>query len=239
MDRESMALWETVERLDVESARDLTSTLTESDEGDSDVLEVPDLLGEPIEDGSEESGSGSRTYEPGTMQACPTCGKTLKVRKNGTLGAHKCEAPPTRGERLKNIVTGSRPVTPKKVRNFTIAVTASGVESGVAHILARPFSADPDDVPSDLPDPDGMIGPLIDTAWPQIPRGGQKFIETLADNSDLIACFLAWADYFQTLGKWTREQRAFQQMVQQERVNNGAYDATGEAFGRVVPFAPA
>jgi len=208
-----------------------------------EFLEVPELTDEIIDsiERTEEPAEETPKYEPGTQQECPTCGKSVRVRKDGTLGLHKCEPKPNRGERFLGI-SNTRPVTPKKVRQFSIAIVATGVESGTAYLLARPFGVEPEQVPTDLPDAEEMIGPLMDVVWPQIPKGAQNFLSTCADNSDLIACFLAWADWAKTLNSWVQEQRAFQKRLLNERNSSGTFDTTGtvDGFsGRVVPFSPA
>ena len=213
------------------------------------LLDVPELTDDALaameQEESEQREQADNTQEPqrgepGQQVACERCGKTVRVRKDGLLSSHKCEPKAQRGNRFDHL-PDRRSTTPRKVRDFGITVLAWTLEEGSAHMLARPFGANPDDVPSELPDAEGMIGPPLDLLWPNIPDPAQKFIAALADNSDLIACALAWGDWARTLGKWTRDMRDYQKSLAEQERQSGPtqFAATDGVVGRVVPFSPA
>jgi hypothetical protein len=229
--------WGTVERSDGPLLADNTP--------DSEVLEVPELTEDTLnalEEVEAEASAPPNTDtptqrgEPGSQVECEVCGTSVRVRRDGELSKHKCEPKAQRGNRFDHLPTrGGK--APRKARDFVIGVAAWCVEEGSAHVLARPFDADPSDVPSELPDAAEMLGPPLDLVWPSIPDSAQKFIETLADNSDLISCALMWGDWMRTLNRWTREQRAYQrQLTEQERQRGSTQFAATDGPGRVVPF---
>lgn len=228
--------WGTVERSD-EALHVPTPSESES------VLEVPALSDMDIERTEreylqQETPPPLQTGVPNSSVECETCGKTVRVRKDGQLSSHKCDPKPQRGNRLDDLPQ-RKIVTPTKVRKFGIALIAYGVEEGAASLIARPFGADPDDVPSELPDAEGMIGPPLDLLWPSIPKAAQDFIGKLADNADLIDCALAWADWLNTLRKWTNEQRRVQNALLHEREAHATSQPEGSlGYGTVVPFQP-
>ena len=238
--------WGTVERSDVPLQEDDTTT-TRMDDGD--VLEVPEFTASTLDamEAEAEAQEQAQDYEPpqeqrgvpGSFVECEVCGRSVRVRKDGALSRHKCEPKAQRGNRFEHLPQrGAR--APRKVHDFLVTVVAWGVEEGSAHALARPFGVDPDDVPTELPDAEGMVGPPIDLLWPNIPDSAQAFISACADNSDLIACVLAWGDWLRILGKWTRDQRAYQQsLAEQERQHGPTQFAATDGIGRVVPFQPA
>lgn len=226
-------------------------TVVRSDEplsatAEEEILHVPELTDELLDTLDAEALESTQetpqeqTGEPGSQVECDVCGRTVRVRKDGKLSVHKCEPKAERGRRLDTIPS-PRPKTPRRAREFTIGVLAWAVEEGSAHALARPLGADPADVPSDLPDAEGMIGPPLDLVWPSIPDSAKKFIEACADNSDLIACALAWGDWLRILGKWTRDQRAYNQRLSQEATAHGSVEFAGADVipGRFAPFTPA
>lgn len=243
--------WGTVERLDGPLLATDTAQPTE------EVLEVPELTSEVLDAMMEAEAESSQSQSlsdnaddtetpeaqrgaPGSQVECETCGKSVRVRKDGYLSVHRCEPKAGRGDRFTDLPKRKR-TTPPKVRDFGINVLAWAVEEGSARAVARPFGVDPADVPSELPDAEGMLGPPLDLLWPSIPESAQKFIAACADNSDLIACALAWGDWLNVLGKWTREQRAInQQLAEQQRRSNGygSSESEGPYGGRLVPFSP-
>ncbi len=221
---------------------------------DDEILEVPELTGDSLTeietaltpdkassvtpDGVED---GRQRATPGSEVACDICGKPVVVKRDGYLRQHKCEAPAQRGTRLEKIPP-RRPPTPQRVREFSIGVIAWAVEEGTASTIGRAVGCDPAIVPSELPDADDMIGPPLDLIWPSIPDAAQRFIAKIADEADLIACGIAWWDWLRVLSKFTREHRAYNQRIAQEREAHGPTQFTGEAStvgGRVVPFTPA
>jgi len=246
--------WATVERSD----EPLHSTTLN---GSEDVLEVPvptdDVIGRigagsrretpqfhteptPSFEPSETQESPQQRGEPGSFVTCEICGRDrIRIRKDGLLATHKCVPKATRGNRFDELPSRTS-VAPSKVRKFGIAIIGYAVEEGAAAVLARPFGTDPDDVPSDLPDANAMIGPPLDIIWPSIPKAAQQFLEKCADNADLIDCAIMWIEWSRTLSKWTREQRSFQQRLMNERNVSYATQPQGpfDGFAAVVPFQP-
>lgn len=234
--------WGTVERLD----GPLNETDTEQSEQLLDVPELTDGSLQAMDDEQQEAMSSdagttdapTQRGEPGSQVVCEICGRTVRVRKDGELSRHKCEPKAARGNRFTHLPE-RRNTSPRKVREFGITVLAWAVEEGSAHALARPFGVDSDDVPTELPDAEGMIGPPFDLLWPNIPDSAQKFIAACADNSDLIACALAWGDWVRTLGKWTSDMRKYSQSLGQENSGGQAQSQAANGGPRLVPFSPA
>jgi hypothetical protein len=160
------------------------------------------------------------------------CGKDVRVKKDGHLISHKCEPKATRGTRLETLPERKSPMPPR-TRDFAVGVVAWCVEEGSARIVARPFDADPDDVPTTLPDADTMVGTPLDLVWPEIPKGAQDFISKLADNADLLDCGIAWFEWIRTVSKWTRDQRT----IQRRLTESGARPESGQVYP-FVPFVP-
>lgn len=169
-----------------------------------------------------------QTYTPGERVEHDVCGKTVLVKKDGTLAAHKCEPKPQRGNRLETLPDRKSPIRPR-TREFAVGVLSWCVEEGSATVLARPFGCDPGDVPTDLPDAEAQIGTPLDLLWPEIPDGARKFIDKLADNADVIDCGIAWFEWGRNISRWAREQRRIQTQLVQARQPQAGY-------GQVVPF---
>lgn len=176
---------------------------------------------------------------PGTTVECEICGKRAKVKRDGMLGAHgKCEPRAQRGNRLEKLPDRKSPIK-SRTRDFAVGVLSWGIEEATANALARPFDADPREVPTELPDADVMVGVPLDMLWPEIPKAAQAFIDKLADNSDVIECGMAWFEWMRTVGQWTREQRMMNRQIQEVNTN-GAQVSTGTpGNGTVLPFIPA
>ena len=231
--------WATVERSD-EALQSLTASESVS------VLEVPELSDADIDRIEQELSSTTieetvpQKAEPGSSVECETCGKTVRVRRDGFLTTHKCEPKSQRGNRLDHIPE-RKIVTPKKVRDFGIALISYGVEEGSASVLARQYGVEPEEIPTELPDAEAMIGPILDIVWPSIPDQAQAFIGKLADNADIIDCALAWWDWMRTISKWSREQRRYQQRLMSEREAHATSQPAGtfDGWGSVTPFRPA
>jgi hypothetical protein len=233
--------WGTVERLD--------EPWSEADTEQSEqLLEVPELTDDSLRETERQltataeadatTEQPTQRGEPGSQVDCEICGKSVRVRRDGELSKHVCTPKAQRGTRFLHLPE-RRTTAPRKVRDFAITIGAWAVEESSAHALARPFGVNPDDVPTDLPDAEGMIGPPLDLLWPNIPDSAQKFIAACADNSDLIACALAWGDWIRTLGKWSRDMRAYNQsLIEQEKQNGPTQFAATDGVGRVVPFSP-
>lgn len=175
---------------------------------------------------------------PGSKADCPDCGKTLTVTSKGVLRSHKCELEPNTTPTLKG--TGKRgskaPTT--KVRNLGIAVISSTAEYSAQQLVGRYVPCDPNLVPADMgPNAAIMVGPIVDLLWPTIPKQTQKLIIKLAEESDLIACAIAWARWGKGLQDFAIQGR---KLAQEQEKANGSLSgtSTGRAGGRVIPFEP-
>lgn len=140
---------------------------------------------------------------------CPDCGELYTVTAAGTIRKHKCSGAididnpgggASSSPAVPKIVLKARRPAPKNVRAFGVAGVATGVEKLSARVVKSATGLDtiPDEV-VEIPDAEGMIGPFLDILWPQLPKGTQKFISFIADQSDVIAATLAWIDYAGTL----------------------------------------
>jgi hypothetical protein len=178
--------------------------------------------------------------------ACPDCGKLLTITAAGELRKHKCvnDVPTTRNAQGSK---AKRPRTPSTVRNLGVALIGAGVEYTTAASVSRWVECTPAEVPADLgDDADIMIGPILDAIWPRLPKRGQQIIKSLADESDLIMCGMAWWDWGKALKQWgdmytaTKEAqlekaptRGYQDNVQIQGSPNGV-----GASGPLQPFSP-
>lgn len=171
---------------------------------------------EPLGNGGQPA-PRSGGLEPGSRVDCPDCGKNLTVTAAGEIRKHKCvaELGSTRsaGSRKRK---SSR--APAAVRTLAIGAIDAGVSYGVSQAIGRYVPCDPNEVPNPgKDDADERIGPLVDLLWPAIPAQAQQVISRIADESDLILCALAWADYFTTLRKWAREEH--EKRARESRLN--------------------
>lgn len=174
---------------------------------------------------------------PGDTVECNICGKNARVKKDGTLAVHgKCEPKAQRGNRLETLPDRRSPMK-SRTRDFCVGVLSWGIEESSAWVIARPFDADPDDVPTELPDADAMIGVPLDIIWPEIPKAAQSFIDKLAENADVIDCGIAWFDWMRTVGKWTRDQRKIQRRLM-EANGHAANQSQGTPLSAVPAFVP-
>ena len=141
---------------------------------------------------------------------CPDCAKRLKLKADGGLRSHKCE----NGDDTVTTVTPVKSVTrsrksraqaPDKVRTLAVAVLASGIEWTTDTMVSKATDIPVAELPDvlDVPDADAMIGPFVNLAWPQIPKGAQKALIELADHEDLIAACFAWWQWAQTVKQFT------------------------------------
>jgi hypothetical protein len=220
---------------------------------ESELLEIPELPSLEELDALEDlQSAGSTSFDqlpegfdtqtpvqkgkPGENTECNICGRNVRVRKDGTLGVHKCEPKAQRGNRLETLPDRRSPMK-SRTRDFCVGVISWGVEESAAWAIARPFDADSDDVPTELPDADVMIGVPLDIVWPEIPKGAQAFIDKLAENADVIDCGIAWFDWMRTIGKWSRDQRKTQRQLM-EANGYGASRTTGTHLSTVPAFVP-
>lgn len=182
---------------------------------------------------------------PGSKANCPDCGKLLTVTKAGTIRGHKCVNDVPDDPKSKSALNRNRKKTPAQVRRLSVALIASGIETGAAHMVGRYVPCDPAIVPVDLSDADVMVGPLVDMAWPQLPKRAQSVLKSIADESDLIVAALAWWEWGANLRKWARAQHAehITAHATEDRGDNVVSIGTQVAGARVaeqfVPFAPA
>src|SRR4051812_3301803 len=96
--------WATVERLD--------EPLSDTDsEQSQQLLDVPELTEDSLReterqlsDTSEvEASEPTQRGEPGSNVECETCGRSVRVRKDGTLGKHNCIPKAQRGNRFTHL----------------------------------------------------------------------------------------------------------------------------------------
>jgi hypothetical protein len=136
---------------------------------------------------------------------CPDCGKLLTITSEGVLRKHKCVNDISTAGKGGSHHAGARAKrarTPSSVRNLGVAVIAGGVEYAAAASVSRWVECPPSEVPSDLPDADVMIGPILDAIWPRMPKEAQRVIKVVADESDLLVAAMAWWEYGTGLRKW-------------------------------------
>lgn len=209
------------------------------DMADIETLEMEQELSLPSDDmwvNLQQSSAEQQRGTPGETVECQICGKNVRVRKDSTLGVHKCEPKAQRGNRLETLPERRSPMK-ARTKDFCVGVLSWTVEESSAWIIARPFDADPDDVPTELPDADAMIGVPLDIIWPEIPKAAQSFIDKLAENADVIDCGIAWFDWMRTIGKWSREQRRTQQRLM-EANGYGKSQSAGAHLSTVPAFVP-
>jgi hypothetical protein len=163
----------------------------------TDPFELTGAVESPLSDTPQTEG-----YEP-----CSECGKVLKLKADGTVRAHKCTATET----VTSVATvkpkavrRGRKAMPDQVRRLGVAAAGAGIEWSTEKYVTRitdlPVpTLDDGRKLTELPDPDGMIGPFLNTLWPQIPAGGQKVIAEIAGHEDLIGAVFAWLAYMQQL----------------------------------------
>lgn len=183
---------------------------------------------------------GEATPGKGT---CPDCNKLLTVTSEGVLRKHKCINDISTTDSSRTGPKGKRARTPASVRNLGVAVIAGGVEYGVAASVSRWAECPPREVPAELPDADVMIGPILDAIWPRMPKGAQKVIKVIADESDLLVAAMAWWEYGTKLKAWGEAKKA---LVENEATPTRGYQdepiqyaANGQGdSGAFEPFAP-
>lgn len=225
-------------KLDDLFAEDDSGALTVPSPDDDIVTEIAGAEGyvnNDIPNTSDVHDERPQTGKPGDSVECRICGNKVGVKRDGYLRVHKCEPKPQRGNRLETLPERKSPMK-SRTRDFSVNMIAWCVEESTAHVLARPFGADPSDVPTELPDSDVMVGIPLDMVWPEIPKAAQQFLDKLADNADVIECGIAWYEWMRTVGKWTREQRE----INRQRLGmNNETNAPGTTGGQLVPFIPA
>jgi hypothetical protein len=154
---------------------------------------------------------------------CDACGGRFTKNRDGSIRRHKCADGITTVSNVKGTRVsrkGGKKHAPDAVRKLGVAVIASGVEWSADAVISRAVPCEPADVPSELPDADAMVGPIVDALWPQIPPAAQSALIRIADQSDLIACVFMWMEYGRTLKVWTETARNAR--IEQEKANNGS-----------------
>jgi hypothetical protein len=176
---------------------------------------------------------------------CPECHGVFTVTKAGEIRGHKCDGVRDVSDtgQPKGATRLSRKVAPKNVRKLAVDLISSGVEYGAEVQIAKyvPMERTASLAAAvELPDSDMMVGPIVELVWPTLPKGAQKAIKAIADQSDLIACALLWAEWSQTLRTFAREQRALV-LAQQPGggVDNGQVKRKAQGGTNVSPFTPA
>jgi hypothetical protein len=150
-------------------------------------------------------------YTPGSQVQCPKCDRTVKVTQAGKLYSHTCrkvEAPPrkvaSQTEREKR--RGAAPS--RAVREKCVLVLTGAIESGAELAISRYVPCPGSAVPSEISEPEDMVGPLVDLLWPLLPKGAQRAVSLIADESDLIVMAIAWWEWGKTLQQWAVQQHA-------------------------------
>ena len=176
--------------------------------------DVSELTVVPLEEPAEApDASTARVRDDGKID-CVDCGRAFTVKADGTVRAHKCvsgsdtDRPTVVGRsKPKPVSRAKGKKAPTNVRKFGVALVAVAVESSAATVLAKAVGTDSAEVPSALPEPDPMIGPFLDYAWPQLPAKAQKVIGGLADQEELINAAFLWYEWWSGLNKWAAEQK--------------------------------
>lgn len=176
---------------------------------------LPDDIEPELKDAllSERPEVARSSYTPGDRVGCPACGKTVSVTGKGELRAHKCDPVNGPGASIvKAARSGSKRTVkrdaPPNVRKWGVIGGAYATEYGAESYVAAVTGADRREIPEDvtkLPDPDAMVGPLVDVLWPTIPASVQKYIEQLVNHDALIECGMHWWFYFKGLQAFGRE----------------------------------
>ena len=184
--------------------------------------------------------AGPVVSEDGAQRgSCPDCGKLLTITASGNLRSHKCindvQSTPT----ASGAKGSKRGKTPKQVRKLGVAGIASAVEWMTAETVARSIPCKPSEVTAaDLGDSaDIMIGPFLDLLWPRMPKGAQKAIASLADETDLLLAAFAWAEWGRNLKAWTEAARAEKERTHGPVPGQADQGGVPGVLG-LVPFAP-
>lgn len=178
---------------------------------------------------------------------CPDCKGYFTITKAGTLRSHKCD-----GERATTVsrVKGTAPKrkgrkAPTNVRKFGVAIGATAAETASAYVIGRTIPCDPSLVPTNLPDPEAMVGPLIDYLWPQLPAKAQNVVTAIVDQEDLITAAFLWWEWWRNLNAWAKKERDIRRPETEGTHNEPLHGTTlegqhpGGTFEAFTPSDPA
>ena len=177
-------------------------------------VEIPDdVMPELRDELQKETPHGNEIqYTPGDRVPCPECGKTVSVTKAGALRGHKCDA--TGSVLVKTARSGARKTakaTPVNVKKWSIRGLTLLAEYSAESVIVSTTGADRKEIPdavTALPNPDKMIGPVVDLIWPTIPPSVRNKIATLLEHDAMIEACMYWYMYSQTLKEWSDEYRS-------------------------------
>lgn len=144
---------------------------------------------------------------------CPGCGGRFKVTADGKItGQHKCPGVRTVSGGSKSPTRragkGKLDLPPETVRELMRALIGAGAEYAAVGVVARYVPMAAGDVPDEvvnLPDDKAMIDPVLNAAWPQIPKKAQKVITRIADEKDLLAAAFLWWEWSRDLRRFAEE----------------------------------
>ncbi len=174
---------------------------------------------------------------------CPECKGHFTLTKAGTVRSHKCDGErPTAVARVK----GSAPKrkgrkAPGNVRKFGVAIGATAAETASAYVIGRTIPCDPSLVPTNLPDPEAMVGPFIDYLWPQLPAKAQNVVTAIVDQEDLITAAFLWWEWWRNLNAWAKRERDIRRPDTEGTTDEPLHGTTLQGFdghGTFEAFAP-
>lgn len=152
-----------------------------------------------------------RVRDDGKIE-CVDCGRYFTQKADGTVRSHKCEpgvetATAVARVKPRAVKRRGKKAAPVEVRRWGVALGATAAESVSANIVARTIPCKSSDVPSQLPDPDAMIGPFLDYVWPQLPAKAQNVIGAVVEQEDLITAAFLWYEWWKKLDTWAEEHK--------------------------------
>lgn len=167
--------------------------------------------------------------------ACLECGKTLTINANGDIRAHKCVNDVASSPKATVSNKRSKKMPPS-VKKLGVNLVASGVELGATTLVVKATELPSSQVEhvTELPDPNVMIGPFLEFLWPQMPKGAQRVLTSLADESDLILAAIAWWGYGSRLKRFTQDNA----VTTTKGNDNGQVSGPNDEVGGSVAFLP-
>jgi len=195
--------------------------------------------------------NGEQTWSPGGEESpsgrqkatCPDCGKSITITAAGAMRQHKCITDIPSGGKSGSQQVRKRARAPQSVRVLGVALLAEGIEFTAAMTVARYVPCSPSEVPADMGDhADTMVGPIIDGIWPQLPKGAQRTLKAIADESDLLAAFMGLYEYFSRLKTWAEQEQIKREDSSPPKRGYDDGQVSPEAYGSgpigIVPFSP-
>ena len=200
---------------------------------------------EIIDDHGQENGTANPDLIPGTKIACPGCGKEYTVTAKGEIRSHNCVREIDGGNRAKPRGKGrggrSRTAVPSNVYDFLVGAGEDCTEFVTSRYVARAIPCDLE-LAKDATaigriegGGDALFGPIIKALWPELPKGAQKTLTSIADHADLIACAFAWAEYTAMINGFVRQGR---EIVAETAMEGGVQNGPTESGFDGQPFVP-